>query len=480
MALSRLKIWIVETLTHTDLNAEFNNILNNARDLISPLTGSLDMNGFELILDADADTSITADTDDVIDIRVGGTDTFQMRATGLFVFDSSNAFMSLGITINQSTADDEILAFKSSDIAHGVTDFAETDTYGLVKKRSATGGGVLIRGFNEGTGGVQIDSVSTTDVTTKTAGSDASVFINSALKSGTNVVGHAAAANILAVADNSNARFLFTAAGLFYSVGAASIDIFGNGQWYLNDTANANSTLGVTLNQGASDNQILALKSSDVATALTSSGVVALETDDYATFQKITAAEGGLRLVSAAESGVKTGFEVQAYSGQPDTTASTSAAAGILLYHTPHDGANALADHSANALVLGVYGRVGSAARGLLFVDEDGDIFVDGSTSLTAFDAFNDAALARAMDVTLAPDQVVRSQWDEHVEYNREDLVRAGILTAPTDGGDSMVNVTQLQRLHNGAIWQLYTGLMSAKAEIARLNEVIEKCLPKP
>jgi hypothetical protein len=35
---------------------------------------SLDMNGTELILDADADTSITADTDDRIDLRVGGTD----------------------------------------------------------------------------------------------------------------------------------------------------------------------------------------------------------------------------------------------------------------------------------------------------------------------------------------------------------------------------------------------------------------------
>jgi len=35
---------------------------------------SLDMNGTELILDADADTSITADTDDRIDIKVGGAD----------------------------------------------------------------------------------------------------------------------------------------------------------------------------------------------------------------------------------------------------------------------------------------------------------------------------------------------------------------------------------------------------------------------
>jgi len=39
----------------------------------------LDMNGLELILDADADTSITADTDDQIDIRVAGTDQLTIK-----------------------------------------------------------------------------------------------------------------------------------------------------------------------------------------------------------------------------------------------------------------------------------------------------------------------------------------------------------------------------------------------------------------
>ena len=42
---------------------------------------SLDMNGSELILDADADTSITADTDDTIDFKINGTDVFQMTST---------------------------------------------------------------------------------------------------------------------------------------------------------------------------------------------------------------------------------------------------------------------------------------------------------------------------------------------------------------------------------------------------------------
>ena len=42
----------------------------------------IDVNGQELILDADADTSITADTDDQIDFKVGGTDRLSLKSDG--------------------------------------------------------------------------------------------------------------------------------------------------------------------------------------------------------------------------------------------------------------------------------------------------------------------------------------------------------------------------------------------------------------
>ena len=49
MALSLLTTWTNgQVLTHTALNAEFNNIYNNALTLISPLTGTLDANGNRL------------------------------------------------------------------------------------------------------------------------------------------------------------------------------------------------------------------------------------------------------------------------------------------------------------------------------------------------------------------------------------------------------------------------------------------------
>ena len=45
MAISRVKSWISgEVLTASDLNNEFNNLLNNALALVSPLTGNLNFN----------------------------------------------------------------------------------------------------------------------------------------------------------------------------------------------------------------------------------------------------------------------------------------------------------------------------------------------------------------------------------------------------------------------------------------------------
>ncbi|MCP4900125.1 MAG: hypothetical protein GY906_24405, partial [bacterium] len=75
MSVSRVKTWIAgEVLTASDLNAEINNILNNGETLGWPATSAKDLNGQEFIMDADADSSLTMDTDDQLDIRLGGTD----------------------------------------------------------------------------------------------------------------------------------------------------------------------------------------------------------------------------------------------------------------------------------------------------------------------------------------------------------------------------------------------------------------------
>ena len=67
-----------------------------------------DLNGDELILDADADTSITADTDDQIDIRIAGADDFSFTAntfTAAAGSSISSPDYSGGAVFNESSAD---------------------------------------------------------------------------------------------------------------------------------------------------------------------------------------------------------------------------------------------------------------------------------------------------------------------------------------------------------------------------------------
>ena len=50
---------------------------------------SQDVDGNKIILDSDADTSITADTDDQIDIEIAGSDDFKFTANTLTVLNGS-------------------------------------------------------------------------------------------------------------------------------------------------------------------------------------------------------------------------------------------------------------------------------------------------------------------------------------------------------------------------------------------------------
>ena len=65
----------------------------------------------------------------------------------LYANESANANMTVGATFNQGSNDNEILAFKSSDVAQSVTDVAEADTYGTMQKSYGDYGGLKIRGL---------------------------------------------------------------------------------------------------------------------------------------------------------------------------------------------------------------------------------------------------------------------------------------------------------------------------------------------
>ena len=85
--------------------------------------GVINFNGKEITLDADFDTSITADTDDQIDIKIAGADDFQFTAntftilSGSTLVNSGNAIQSnAGITIDNITIDGTEIDLSSGDL----------------------------------------------------------------------------------------------------------------------------------------------------------------------------------------------------------------------------------------------------------------------------------------------------------------------------------------------------------------------------
>ncbi len=102
----------------------------------SGFSGASDMEGRELVLDADGDTSLTADTDDQIDIKVGGTDRATIT-TGAIAPSSSDG-ISLGTSALEFSdlflADGAVVNF-GDDQEIKLTHVADT---GLTLKHTAT------------------------------------------------------------------------------------------------------------------------------------------------------------------------------------------------------------------------------------------------------------------------------------------------------------------------------------------------------
>ena len=142
---------------------------------------------------------------------------------GVYIGDTSNIRLTQGLTINQGTADDEILALKSSDIAHGMTSRAEADTFGAFSKFSPTWGGVMLRGWSAINSGILLSGETATDSTAKTSSASAKVLIRGFTQSGTSVVAPGANTNILGVQTGTDLVYLVDAEGDTWQSGTQTL-----------------------------------------------------------------------------------------------------------------------------------------------------------------------------------------------------------------------------------------------------------------
>ena len=107
----------------------------------------IDVNGQELILDADADTSITADTDDQIDFKVGGTDRLSLGSDGKLAVteishitsgnleigngDEKQVFNATSAFIQFQTADTERMRISGDNVLIKTTDTGQNSGSGV-------------------------------------------------------------------------------------------------------------------------------------------------------------------------------------------------------------------------------------------------------------------------------------------------------------------------------------------------------------
>ena len=125
-----------------------------------------------------------------------------------------------GITLDQNAADGHIFTLKSSDIAHGMTSLAETDTYFGIKKYSATAGGVRIECYGEAALGAVIDGRVTSGDSDTSTSSLGGVLLKNSKKDSTTVGAHGVDDNMVVVTNADAAKFLVKGDGDIYYDGA--------------------------------------------------------------------------------------------------------------------------------------------------------------------------------------------------------------------------------------------------------------------
>ena len=225
------------------------------------------------------------------------------------------------------------------------------------------------------------------------------------------------------------------------------------------------------IDQSTDDAEALILRSStDVDHGFTS-GFVGTSTETYFSVRKMIGGSGdgtGGGAILQAFAGDTANDRVLSFyvgGGTADTTQTTSGKGLVDYYIVEHNGSNVMQNITANGNVFAIRARVGGSTVARLIVDEDGDLY--SVTSAQTFDQYDDAQMVRALDQVKG--DVIRDKWDDYVTYNEQALIDADVLGGPISEG-GMTNVTQLQRLHNGAIWQGYVRQQELQERVEELE----------
>ncbi len=212
------------------------------------------------------------------------------------------------------------------------------------------------------------------------------------------------------------------------------------------------------LDQGYADGNLVETMSDDIAHGMTGRD----KTNIWLSLRKWVPTSGGAWWRGYSEDEV--GIGIDGFITNDVTAKTNGATNGAVVVDGRKKSGTGAGAMGANANVFVVQDNYSTR----FIVDKEGDYHYDGADG-GAFDEYDDAQMVRALSLASGKG-VVKSKWDELVEYNEDSLIEAGILGAPVAEG-GLVNGAQLQRLLVGATWQMFTQLQEANEKIEALEQ---------
>lgn len=213
------------------------------------------------------------------------------------------------------------------------------------------------------------------------------------------------------------------------------------------DTSANPDTGQLILDQAALDSTILSCRSSDV-TSGSSQGMS--DSEAFFEVQKFSGADGGAFLKGGSDG--TSAMVIKGSATTPDTTETNSSNAPVMIRGYVD---NASPDTGENAIGMG------SGATMVWFLKETGEVYNDYATSMTTYDDEEDISLLSAVALALGGDNILKSEWENFVKYNADDLDRMGIVKK-----SGFVSQQKMTALLIGAMRQMYAGFSERIAQL--------------
>ncbi len=237
---------------------------------------------------------------------------------------------------------------------------------------------------------------------------------------------------------------------------------------FINELLNANMAIGLTINQGANDDQILALKSSDVGTGLTTIVLGGdVEIDDFFTIAKASATLGGAHIQVLAQSTLATPLIVDSWGGAPATTDTSASLAAMNFFVGLHDNSNADVDMAtdSNAIAWGEINASNARLTRMLLKADDGELHLQNTTIADlAADSQDDRMVVRAMQ-KLSAEDIIETQHDNPF-FDHQWLVDQHLAGPKDEEGFFLFPLQPRLVFHEGAIWQNYLDIQNLKEKL--------------